>query len=184
MFSRNSQAFTLIEAIVLVAILGILATIAVPNFIRLQTRTRTSEALTNLALLRDAQASTYAELGTFIRAGSAPAGAPGAQPRPWAGANALEFRELLGFAPEGDVYFQYGANGSGDAFTLTAMSDLDGVGARAQFGFVHAAPGERVGIAHEFGSCARSGVYDAKTGLATALDTIGPCAEEDGRSRL
>jgi prepilin-type N-terminal cleavage/methylation domain-containing protein len=182
--ARASRGFTLIEAIVLIAILGILATIAVPNFIRLQTRTRTSEALTNLALLRDAQASAYAELGSFIRAGSAPAGVPGTRARPWAGANTLEFRELLGFVPEGDVYFQYGANGSSDAFTLTAMSDLDGSGARAQFGFVHPAPGERIGIAHEFGSCKRSGVHDAKSGLPIALDEIGPCGPEDGISRL
>jgi len=182
--ARRKQAFTLIEGIVLVAIVGILATIAVPNFIRLQTRTRTSEALTNLALLREAQTSAYAELGSFIRAGSAPAGVPGTQPRPWTGANALEFRELLGFEPESDVYFQYGANGSGDAFTLTAMSDLDGVGARAEFGLVHAAPGERVGIAHEFGSCPRSGVFDPRTRRATALDRVGPCGQEDGKSRL
>jgi len=182
--SHQSRGFTLIEAIVLIAILGILATIAVPNFIRLQTRTRTSEALTNLGLLRDAQASVYAELGTFIRAGEAPAGVPGTHPRPWVGANTLEFRLLLGFVPEGDVYFQYGANGAADAFTLTAVSDLDGSGARAQFGFVHAAPGQRVGIAHEFGSCARSGMYDPKSGLTTALDTVGPCGAEDGASRL
>ena len=49
---------------------------------------------------------------------------------------------------------------------------------------VHAAPGERLGVPHEFGSCARSGVFDAKTQRASALDTIGPCSAEDGSKRL
>jgi prepilin-type N-terminal cleavage/methylation domain-containing protein len=178
------NGFTLIELIVLVAIVGILATVAVPNFIRLQTRSRTAEALTNLGALRDLQASRYAELGNYVWAGSAPAGVPGARPRPWTGANTLEFGELLGFAPEGDVYFQYGVNGEGDAFTLTAMSDLDARGARAQFGFVHAAPGASAGLPHEFGTCSRHGVWSASTQSASALDTVGPCSAKDGKTRL
>ena len=182
--SLRRQGFTLIEAIVLVACFGILASIAAPNFVRLQTRSRTAEAFTNLAALGEAQAARYAELGNFVRAGSAPAGVPGTKPRPWVGGNTLEFRELLGFEPEGDVYFQYGANGEGDAFTLTAMSDLDGQAARAQFGLVHAAFGEAAGLPHEFGACSRSGVWDAATKRASALDTIGPCGPEDGEARL
>ena len=166
----------------LVAVLGILASVATPNFVRLQTRSRVAEAYTNLAALAEAQAARYAELGNFVRAGSAPGGVPGTEPRPWVGGNALEFRELLGFEPEGDVYFQYGANGEGEAFTLTAMSDLDGHSARAEFALVHAAPGESEGLPHEFGACARTGVWDAAAERLNALDTIGPCSVEDGEA--
>ena len=66
MRERRRPGFTLVEMIIVVAILGILATIAVPNFIRMQTRSRTSEAYTNLALLREAQLNRYAELGNFV----------------------------------------------------------------------------------------------------------------------
>lgn len=170
--------------IIVVAILGILATIAVPNFIRMQTRSRTSEAYTNLALLRDAQLSHYAEAGNFLKTGSAPAGVPGVRKRPWAGANALEFRELLGFRPDGDVYFQYGVNARGDAFTLSALSDLDGEGPLAQFGLVHAAPGAKMGVRHEIGTCSALGVFDPQTGGPTRLDAIGPCGPEDGKTKL
>ncbi|HEY8121317.1 MAG TPA: type II secretion system protein [Myxococcota bacterium] len=184
MSSPRRQGFTLIEGIVLVAIVGIVATIAVPNFIRLQTRNRTAEALTNLGALRDAQAARFAELGNFVRAGSAPEGVPGPQARPWVGADTLEFSQLLGFRPEGDVYFQYGVNGEGEAYTLTAMSDLDGRGPRAQFGLVHAAPGETLGLPHMFGSCARTGVWNPATQRASLRDRVGPCGAEDGTSRL
>ncbi len=181
---HRRQGFTLIELIVLVAIVGILATIAVPNVIRLQTRSRTAEAFANLGTLRDLERSHYAELGNFVWAGSAPAGVPGSRPRPWTGANTLEFAELLGFEPEGDVYFQYGVNGAGDAFTLTAMSDLDARGPRGQFGLVHAAPGASAGLPHEFGTCSRFGVWGGSAKSPPALDKIGPCSAEDGKQRL
>ncbi len=184
MSARRSQGFTLIEAIVLIAVLGILATVATPNFIRMQARSRTAEAFTNLAALREAEVARYAESGNFVRAGRAPAGEPGLRAKRWSGANAVEFRELLGFAPDGDVFFAYGANGEGDAFTLTAVSDLDGRGPRAQFALVHAAPGTALGLAHELGTCSRRGVWDPETKRPTRLDAIGPCGAHDGKSRL
>lgn len=184
MSGDRRAGFSLVEAIVAVAIVGILATVAVPNFIRLQTRTKTGEALTNLAALRDAEIARYSELGNYVWAGSAPAGVPGPMRRPWTGGNSLEFRDLLGFSADGDVYFQYGVEAEGDAFTLTALADLDGRGPLAQFAFVHAAGDARVGLPGAIGSCSPRGVYDDATGEPRLLDTIGPCGPEDGRSHL
>lgn len=48
---KNMQGFTLIELMIVVAIIGILAAIAIPNFIRFQARARQSEANTNLKSL-------------------------------------------------------------------------------------------------------------------------------------
>jgi prepilin-type N-terminal cleavage/methylation domain-containing protein len=48
---RTAKGFTLIELMIVVAIIGILAAIAIPNFIRFQARARQSEANTNLKSL-------------------------------------------------------------------------------------------------------------------------------------
>lgn len=48
---RHRHGFTLIELMIVVAIIGILAAIAIPNFVRFQARARQSEANTNLKSL-------------------------------------------------------------------------------------------------------------------------------------
>lgn len=59
------RGFTLVELMLVVAIIGILAAIAIPNFVRFQARAKQSEAKTNLKAIFTGQKSYYAERDAY-----------------------------------------------------------------------------------------------------------------------
>jgi type IV pilus assembly protein PilA len=65
----KQRGFTLIELMIVVAIIGILAAIAIPNFIRFQARSKQSEAKTNLKALFTAQKAYFGERDQFLDRG-------------------------------------------------------------------------------------------------------------------
>jgi type IV pilus assembly protein PilA len=58
---KNKKGFTLIELMIVVAIIGILAAIAIPNFLNYQCKARQSEAKTALGTIRTLQEAYTAE---------------------------------------------------------------------------------------------------------------------------
>jgi len=62
---RNKKGFTLIELMIVVAIIGILAAIAIPNFLKFQAKSKQSEAKTNLKAIYTAETGYFGENNTY-----------------------------------------------------------------------------------------------------------------------
>jgi type IV pilus assembly protein PilA len=58
---KSNKGFTLIELMIVVAIIGILAAIAIPNFLNYQCKARQSEARAGLGTLQICKKSYWAE---------------------------------------------------------------------------------------------------------------------------
>ncbi|WP_447974346.1 type IV pilin protein [Nitrospira sp. Kam-Ns4a] len=62
---RKEQGFTLIELMIVVAIIGILAAIAIPNFLSYQAKAKQSEAKTNLGAVYTSEVSYFGENNAY-----------------------------------------------------------------------------------------------------------------------
>lgn len=109
----NQNGFTLIELMIVVVIIGILAAIAIPQFLKYQLKSKTSESSRNLGAIRTNQEAFYAKWNSYVystpypRAGATTDG----NKEPWppitgASTTGLGFG-LMGFASQGAVYFSY-----------------------------------------------------------------------------
>ena len=182
--------FTLVELMVVVAIIGILASVAIPTFMRFQLRAKSVEASVNLQAIGKAEESFYAEYGIYVSAPvPVPAAIPGAMKVPWTGSTGFD---AIGWEPEGTVHFQYVVNadsaggpvGSPARFTAEAASDLDENGQPSFFAYVKPLDGASSGIAGMLpgSTCLATGVISA--GGGGVLSIAGPCDTSSGHSRF
>ena len=120
--------FSLIELMVVVAIMAFLAMIAVPNFTRFLAKAKRAEALMNLSSIYAAEKAYYAEHGSY--------------------SDVLNGEKGIGWKPEGKIYYSYGFIGAEgrnnfigslgaqiqgsradkNGFTAIAAGDIDGDG--------------------------------------------------------
>ena len=76
---KGKKGFTLIELMIVVAIIGILAAIAIPNFLKFQAKSKQSEAKSNLGAIFTGQISYFGEnnnYSNFVAINWSPSGTP------------------------------------------------------------------------------------------------------------
>ena len=64
-FLKNAEGFTLVELMVVVAIIGILSAVAIPNFSRYQSKSKTTEGQLQLASVYSAEVAIQTDYDTF-----------------------------------------------------------------------------------------------------------------------
>jgi len=175
---KSKKGFTLIELMIVVAIIGILAAIAIPNFLRFQLKSKSSEGKVNIAAIRTAEESYLAEFGSYVAGTASPsAGIPGTAKRPFADAGGFN---TLGWSPEGNVFFQYAvAYTSGSAYTISAAADIDGDSDPQAWGYVKLGSDGTTtvgGTGTGHSECTTAGIAGGLT------NTVGPCEAAHGQS--
>ena len=118
----DQRGFTLIELMIVVAIIGILAAIAIPNFIRYQLKSKTTEARTNLGGIKTSFESFRAENDNYATSPGEPGAVSGTVKTSWpatpcpagcdrtiAGILLCAAFDCTGFKPAGDVFYTYAA---------------------------------------------------------------------------
>jgi type IV pilus assembly protein PilA len=130
MFTK--KGFTLVELMIVVAIIGILAAIAIPNFVDMQYRAKRAEVPSNVDGIKTAQIAYDAAFDTYIQISSfKPSSSVNKTQQTWTSGTSFD---TLGWGPDGKVRGAYKVTSSSSTdFLVSGICDVDGDGTNASF---------------------------------------------------
>ncbi|MFO0728861.1 MAG: prepilin-type N-terminal cleavage/methylation domain-containing protein [Myxococcota bacterium] len=148
---RSRPGFTLIEIMIVVAIIAIIASVAIPRYYYFQLHTKRAEAYVQLGTIRASEEAFLASYDNYAACAPTPAVLPGMFKTAWVpmpcppGCSALNPAvcttfECIGFRSNAAVFFQYTtgallspAVNPTPEYAIGALSDLDDDGAVGSF---------------------------------------------------
>jgi len=128
----NKKGFTLVELMIVVAIIGILAAIAIPNFVDMQYRAKRAEVPGNVDGIKTAQIAYDAAFDKYIEVSSwTPSSNIAKTQRSWSSGTGFD---TLGWGPDGKVRGRYKVTSkSSTDFLVTGDCDVDNDDSNATF---------------------------------------------------
>jgi type IV pilus assembly protein PilA len=140
---RQARGFTLVELMIVVAVIGVIASLAIPNYMRFTAKTKRSEMLETVSKLKMSFKNGYDNTGNFATSSTAAVGALSSinpssavavgQPASW-NPQAAGWSDFQ-FPPEGAIKMRYwytiqplGVGGAQDVI-ITVCGSFAGMGA-------------------------------------------------------
>lgn len=137
--TQRSHGFTLIELMIVVSIVGLLASLAIPQYEMMILRAKRAEVRMNLEGIRVVENGYHAEWDVYTSCAQSPASLPGRRAVPFGAtiATHLDWNQL-GWVPDGKVYAQYSVTANDQVgelatFSVDGYTDIDGDGNAAHY---------------------------------------------------
>jgi type IV pilus assembly protein PilA len=195
MMKKAAKGFTLIELMIVVAIIGILAAIAIPNFLRYQLRAKASELKENVnAVFKSEEALRQGESsgGNYMALGQLPATCNlGSTKNAWT-ATDMTNAAKIDWSVEGQTYgcyhigtIDFTMGSLGKHLTAYALSDIDANGSnRCVFLFkaTLGSDGNPATGANSAAACPTPVSFPTTTAAANTLGGFGlPLVQDEGQ---
>ena len=123
---RQNKGFSLVELMIVVAIIGILAAIAIPNFVAMQHKAKRAEVPSNVDGIKTAEVAYDAAFDGYVTADVAPRAESALDKTAFPWASTAGFTSI-GWAPDGNVRGAYAVtSATATDILVTGACDVDG----------------------------------------------------------